>query len=115
MRIYELTFILNPNLDEEAVSAEIKKIEDQIKSLNGNVLEIQSLGLKTLTYEIKKHRQGIYITIYYQAETGASTQIENTIKLNESILRFLTLVLSPSEYIPNEKEKKETPQPENSE
>ncbi|OQX92496.1 MAG: 30S ribosomal protein S6 [candidate division Zixibacteria bacterium 4484_95] len=115
MRTYELTFILNPNLDEETVSAEIKKIEDQIKSLNGKVLEIQPLGLRSLTYEIKKHRQGNYITIYYEAEPGVSTQIENTMKLNESILRFLTIVLRPSEYTRKEKEEKETPQPESSE
>lgn len=112
MRIYELTFILNPSLDEEATSAEIKKIEDHIKSSNGNVLEVQHFGLKGLAYEIQNQRQGNYVTIYYQAETGVSPQIENTLKLNESILRFLTLVLRPSEYTPKEIEEKTAPKPE---
>lgn len=109
MRIYELTFILDPNLDEEAITAEIKNIEERIKTLKGKPLEVQRLGLKKMTYEIKGHRQGNYITIYYQAESGVSSQIEKSLKLNESILRFLTLVLRPSEYAPKEKEQESSP------
>ena len=112
MKIYELTFILNPSLDEESTSAEITKIEDLIKSSNGNVLEVQLLGLKGLAYEIQNQRQGKYVTIYYKAESGVPSQIENTLKLNESILRFLTLVLRPSEYIPKEKEEEAAPKTE---
>jgi small subunit ribosomal protein S6 len=112
MKIYELTFILNSSLDEETTSAEIKKIEDHIKSSNGNVLEVQYLGLKGLAYEIQNQRQGNYYTIYYQAESGVPPQIENTLKLNDSILRFLTLVLRPSEYTPKEKKEKVTEKPE---
>jgi len=102
MRIYELTFILNPNLDEEAVKAQIANVESQIKGLNGKVLEVQRLGLKSFAYMLKGNRQGHYITVYYEADGTLCRQIEATLKLNEAVLRFLTLVLTPSEYKPRE-------------
>ncbi len=108
MKIYELTFILNPNLDEEALKAEINKVESQIKGLSGTILEIQNLGKKGFAYILKGHRQGTYITIYYQADPSAVRQIETSLKLNEQILRFLTLVLSPSEYKPRAQEESVT-------
>jgi small subunit ribosomal protein S6 len=104
MRIYELTFILNPNLDETAIKTAIGNIEAQIKGLGGNVLEIQYLGMKSFAFYVKGHRQGIYVTIYYEASGLVCRQVETAMKLDESILRFLTLVLEPSEYKPKPKE-----------
>jgi len=100
MKTYELTFILNPNLDKELVNAEIEQITSLITSNNGTVLEVQHLGLKRMTYEMKGSWQGNYYTIYYQAGPDVLKQLEARMKLNESFFRFMTLVLKPSEYIP---------------
>lgn len=104
MRIYELTFILNPNLDEESLKSEIQKVENHIKGLGGTIMEVQILGKKAFAYVLKGHRQGTYVTIYYQSDPKAVRQIETSLKLNEQILRFLTIVLTPSEYKPRAQE-----------
>ena len=98
MKIYELTFILNASLDSNAVEAEIKKITDQITGFQGKLLEVQHLGVKRMTYEINKQRQGNYTTIYYEAESTIPKQLEKSMKHNELILRNLTVALKPSEY-----------------
>lgn len=98
MKIYELTFILNPNLDEKGVQAEIDKITSQIKSSGGEIFDIEQLGTKRMTVEIAGQRQGIYVTIYYNASSDVPLQLDKVMKLNELILRSLTLVLTPSEY-----------------
>ena len=98
MKIYELTFILNSSLDSNAAEAEIKKITDQITGFQGKLLEVQHLGVKRMTYEINKQRQGNYTTIYYKAESTVPKQLEKSMKHNESILRNLTVALKPSEY-----------------
>ena len=107
MKIYELTFILSTTLDDNAVEAEIKKLTDQIKALDGNVFECQHLGIKKMTFEIKNQRQGNYITIYYEGSPTIPKQLENGMKHNESILRNMTIVLKPSEYQPPVKEEEE--------
>jgi small subunit ribosomal protein S6 len=98
MKIYELTFILNPNLDEKGIQAEVDKITSQIKSTGGEILDIEQLGSKRMTVEIAGQRQGIYMTIYYKAPSGVPRQLDGIMKLDESILRSLTLVLKPTEY-----------------
>jgi len=112
MKTYELTFILNPNLDKELVNTEIDQITSLIRSNNGTILEVQHLGLKRMTFEMKGFWQGNYYTIYYQAEPDVLKQLEAKMKLNESFLRFLTLVLKPSEYIPSDKRPQTTDEPD---
>jgi small subunit ribosomal protein S6 len=104
MRIYELTFILNPSLDDEGVKAQINSIETLIKGYGGNILEIQHLGMKAFAFTLKGSRQGNYFTIYYEASPTVPRQLETALKLNEAIFRFLTVVLEPAEYKPQPKE-----------
>jgi small subunit ribosomal protein S6 len=112
MKIYELTIILNSSLDDTAVEAEITRLTDQIKSANGEILEVQDLGVKRMTFEIKKQRQGKYMSIYYKGDSGLPRQLDAGMKLNESVLRFLTIVLKPSEYSTSKPEPKPEPKPE---
>jgi small subunit ribosomal protein S6 len=112
MKTYELTFILNPNLDKELVNTEIDQITSLITSNNGTVLEVQHLGMRRMTYEMKGFWQGNYYTVYYQAEPDVLKQLEARMKLNESFLRFLTLVLKPSEYVPLDKRPSVTDEPD---
>jgi small subunit ribosomal protein S6 len=98
MRIYELTIILNPNLDKEQVTAELDKLTGMIESANGKVLEVQHLGLRRISFEMKGNLQGNYYTIYFKAAPELLPEMDKSMKLNESILRSLTIVLKPSEY-----------------
>ena len=100
MKIYELTFILSPNLDKDGISAEIDKLKGIIQADGGQVLEIQHLGLKKTSFEMKGFWQGNYYTIYYQSGPEVLKKLEAMIKLNEVMLRHMVLVLKPSEYEP---------------
>lgn len=100
MKIYELTFILSPNLDKDSVNAEIDKLKAIIEADSGQILEIQHLGLKRTAFEMKGFWQGNYYTVYYQAGPNVLKKLEASIKLNEAVLRFMVLVLKPSEYEP---------------
>jgi small subunit ribosomal protein S6 len=104
MRIYELTFILNPSLDDEAVKAQITGIETIIKGYGGNILEIQHLGMKAFAFMVKGSRQGNYFSIYYEAAPTVVRPVETALKLIEPIFRFLTVVLEPADYKPQPKE-----------
>ena len=107
MKIYELTFILSPNLDKDGITSEIDKLKGIIEADSGQVLEVQHLGLKRTSFEIKGFFQGNYYTIYYQAGPEVLKKLEAMIKLNESILRHMVLVLKPSEYEPTASKKPE--------
>ena len=97
MTKYETTFILEPGFDEGRINDEIERVSQWIRDLGGEVLEVQRWGKKRLAYEIEKKRDGIYTLMLYQAQGPAVREIERRLRLNESVMRVLTVVHVPPE------------------
>ena len=92
MRLYETTIITDAQYSESEIETEIKKVEELITSNGGEIVETQRWGIRRLAYEIKHKRQGIYTHFLYRAPTGMPPLIENAFKVNERIVRFLTVL-----------------------
>lgn len=92
MRLYETTFITDSQLPEIEIEAEIKRVEDLIKSNGGEIVETQRWGLRRLAYEIEKRRQGYYAHFLYQALPAVPSLLDASFKVNEKIMRHLTVV-----------------------
>jgi len=92
LRLYETTFITDAQYSESEIETEIKKVEELITSNGGEIVETQRWGIRRLAYEIKHKRQGFYTHFLYRASTSMPPLIENAFKLNERIVRFLTVV-----------------------
>ena len=97
MTKYETTFILEPGFDEGRVNEEIERVSQWIRDLGGEVLEVQRWGKKRLAYEIEKKRDGIYTLMLYQAGGPTVKELERRLRLNESVMRVLTVVHVPPE------------------
>jgi len=108
LRRYETTFILDPTLSEEKIEQEITKVEELIEAQQGKIVKTDRWGLRRLTCSIKKKTQGYYVFILYDSEAGLPKEIEKSFRLNESILRYLTIV-SLEEVSKEEKEKSGEP------
>ncbi|UCE65626.1 MAG: 30S ribosomal protein S6 [Candidatus Zixiibacteriota bacterium] len=110
MKLYELTIIINSSLEESAVQAEIEKIENQITSAEGKIHKLERWGVRRLTYLIKGFNQGFYAHFLYEGPAKLVSEIERALRINENILRYLTVqaVISP----PKEKKKTEIPSEE---
>ena len=92
MRVYETVFILDPSLDDHTIQKEIKKIEDLITKQKGRVIKTEKWGTRRLAYPIRKKLQGHYTLIYFEGDGDLPTELERSYKLNESCLRYLTVV-----------------------
>ncbi len=97
MNKYETTFILEPGLDETKVNEEIERVTGWIKDLGGEVLEVQRWGKRRLAYEINKRRDGIYTLLLYQGPGPVVKEIERRMKLDEQVMRVLTVMHVPPE------------------
>jgi small subunit ribosomal protein S6 len=94
---YETTFILDPGLDEAKVNDEVDRVTEWIKSLGGEVLEVQRWGKRRLAYEIGRRRDGIYTLVLYQGPGTVVKELDRRFRLNESVLRSLTVIHVPPE------------------
>ncbi len=97
MTKYETTFILEPGLDETKVNEEVDKVSGWIKDLSGEVIEVQRWGKRRLAYEINRKRDGIYTMVLYQGGGPLVKEVERRLRLNESVMRSLTVLHVPPE------------------
>ena len=91
MRLYETTLITSSQLEDNELEKEIKTVEDIIKSNDGNLVETQRWGVRRFAYEIKRQKQGTYTHFLYEADPGVPAALSATFKVNERIMRYLTV------------------------
>lgn len=89
VRKYDLTIILNPNLEPERLSQEEKAVE-QIIAAHAEVLGIQRLGQRTLAYPVNKVNQGYYLYFNLNIEPQALLALEAELRLRDNVLRVMT-------------------------
>ena len=100
MTKYETTFILEPGLDEARVNEEVERVTQWIKDLGAELLDVQRWGKRRLAYEIHRKRDGIYTMFLYQGPGSAVKEIERRLRLNEQVMRVLTVMHVPPELTP---------------
>lgn len=86
--------ILDAMISDEAISAEIQKIADTITAA-GEILRRDDWGKRKMAYTIKKKTHGFYVIFYYKAESSVVKVLEHAFKLNDNVLRWMTLVDYP--------------------
>ncbi len=92
-RNYETTFIVNASLDDPVIDGIIEKVQEQITRYGGEITAVNKWGRKRLVYPIKKKNNGYYVFIEFIAPGNAIQQIEKFYKLDENIIRYLTIQL----------------------
>ena len=88
---YECTFICSPELDSAKLDDVVSKVSKIIETAGGTIKNLQQLGKKKLAYNIKKFREGIYVYVEFDAQGSVVLSLENFFKVNDSIIRFLTV------------------------
>lgn len=91
MPYYETVFIARQDLSE----AQVKDLTDGFSKIltdgGGKIHKIENWGLRQLAYRIKKNRKGHYVLIESDAPSEAVIELERNLRLNEDILRSLTV------------------------
>ncbi len=88
---YEGLFIINSDLAEEDRDKAIKDIEKQISSAKGKVINVERIGKKRLAYKIKKHGEGVYVNIKFEAPSEGIAALNKKLKIKEDIFRVFIL------------------------
>ena len=106
---YELTFIIDGNIPETEHGSIAKNIKDLILKHGANIISEVELGRKKLNYLIKKSLKGSYFSLEFNIEPNKIKPIENEMKLEGKILRFL-IIKKPENAInkASDKEKMES-------
>jgi small subunit ribosomal protein S6 len=93
LRFYETTIVLSPQAEETVVEREIEKITQAVNRADGHLVTTQRWGVKRMAYPIQKHSQANYVHFVYQAPPAVPGELEAAFRINESILRHLTVLV----------------------
>jgi len=91
VREYETTFIVQPEISDEARDAFLAKLDGELESKGGVRLMLDDWGKRKLAYEIENFQKGHYYSLKYLDAGAVVAPLERLLKLEESILRYLTV------------------------
>jgi small subunit ribosomal protein S6 len=91
MRHYENLVIVKPTLTEEEIKNTLTLIEEVITANGGEIVARDAMGMKKLAYPIEKNVRGYFYLMYYKVAPSAISEIERRFRINEEILRFITM------------------------
>jgi small subunit ribosomal protein S6 len=93
MPLYETIFIIHPELNEEDVEEHIKRIENLVTRLGGEIVKTERWGKKRLAYEVDKHRYGFYVLLRLRGNPAFLPELERHYRLTEGIIKSLVIRL----------------------
>src|SRR5713101_7497903 len=82
--------IVDPHPTDEEVATLLTQLSDQITSLGAEVIKLENWGRRRLAYDIRKQPEGTYAVLEVSAEPSTVKEFERQLRLNESVLRFLS-------------------------
>ena len=86
---YELALVVNAKIEDNIRTATVDKVKDTITTAGGEITNVDEVGKKQLAYEIQKMGEAYYYFIQFDANAEAPAQIEASVRIMESVLRYL--------------------------
>jgi small subunit ribosomal protein S6 len=90
LRAYDVLLIVDSRLTEEEVAQVGTRLQESMVGLGGEVLSLENWGKRRLSFELRKQREGQYLLLQAKATPPVLREYERQLRLNESVLRFMT-------------------------
>ncbi len=114
-RLYETVVLVDANREDAAIEATVQKFQDMITA-GGEVIRVDRWGKRRIAYEIAGRSHADYTVFYYNANKGSLvSELERMMRIDESVLRFLTVVDNPVGVPPLQQHATEADVPEDAE
>jgi len=88
MNKYEVVYIIDPAVEEEARKELIAKFNDLITGNGGSIEKVEEWGKRRLAYAIDYKTEGYYVLVNFQAESELPKELERNLQISESVIRY---------------------------
>lgn len=85
---YEVVYIMDPALGEEAIAAMIEKFKALVET-QGTVSAIDDWGKRRLAYPINDLNEGYYVLMTFNAAAAIPHELDRLFRINDSVMRSL--------------------------
>jgi small subunit ribosomal protein S6 len=101
MALYEHLLIARQDISAQQVDALATHLKTIVEGEGGKVEKQEYWGLRGLAYRIKKNRKGHYVLLNINAPSKAVVELERQLKINEDVLRYITVKVDQFEQSSN--------------
>lgn len=101
MAFYENVFIVRQDVSGQQVEELANRFTEILQGGGGKVERTEFWGLRTMAFKIKKNRKGHYVMLNIDAPASAVHEMERNMRLNEDVIRYMTLRVDELEEGPS--------------
>ena len=101
MALYEHLLIARQDISAQQVDALATHLKTIVEGEGGKVEKQEYWGLRGLAYRLKKNRKGHYVLLNINAPSVAVVELERQLKINEDVLRYITVKVDAFEQSSN--------------
>jgi len=91
MPLYEHVFLARQDISAQQVEALTEQYKAVIEAAGGAVSKVEYWGVKSLAYRMNKHRKAHYALMNISGPAPAVAEMERQMRINENVLRFMTV------------------------
>ena len=88
-RVYELIYIMVPDVTEQAVTDMQTQVEGIVQRLGGTIQTTAVWGRRKLAYDIGKHKDGFYVLHVITGSGELMKELDRRLKVTEGLIRHL--------------------------
>ena len=108
MSFYETLYIVDPNLENKSLEKTMIEIGKELEKTKSKVINHHVWGKKRLAYPIERQKYGSYILIQFEGgDQQKMVEYDTWMKLNNAVLRHMTVLLDEEPEIFVEEKKPE--------
>lgn len=89
MAKYEMLYLIDNDVTEEAKEAEIAKYEQIVKDFGGNVVSTEKWGTKKLSYPIHFKSEAYYVLMTFESDGTVNKELTRVSGLSANVLRCM--------------------------
>ena len=90
-RIYELMFIVRPDMTDEDQDKLVANLESQVGAAGGTVKSVERMGKRRLAYLVRKFQEGIYVLMTLEGDGSMVKEVERRLRVTEPVIKFITV------------------------
>jgi small subunit ribosomal protein S6 len=96
-RLYEVMFIVRPDVAEEDVDKLIAGFSENVAKGGGLVKTVEKMGRRKLAYTVRKFNDGFYVLLTVEANGAVVLELERRLRVTEPVIKFITVRIDEEE------------------
>lgn len=96
-RVYEVMFIVRPDVADEDVDKLIASLEQTVTAGKGTIRATEKLGKRKLAYLVRRFNEGNYVLLTIDADGSLIAELERRLRVSEPVIKFITVRMDEEE------------------